>query len=881
MQNSSNAESEEASPLKLSLRDHPEIVSAWANYLETEWRPWREQLHRWERLQKAYGKLFTIWQEQRRRGEQYELVLGVGVLLWTSDGGHTICRPILTAPVTIGLEGESGCIIVGTLNDRADFALEQDMLEVDERPPIQDLEHIEQNVSTLDSPWNRQQVTSILKGWFQSLPSAVDAEYQDTLACPTRATRVPQMAFAPVLILRKRGAQTMRDVLKKIAKQLSDGGQITHGIRDLCSSDKPETQRGSAFEAGISCTNPGIFVEEILFPLPANDEQLEIVRRLGSHSGVLVQGPPGTGKSHTIVNLLSHLLACGKRVLVTSQTPRALEVLRNKVPEAILPLAVSLLREDTDSRQDLEQSIQGILRQVNTMNLVEAGQQIEDTSAARHKCQGRLADLRRRLREIREAETTSYRVPGTSYQGTAQAIAQAASQDAEQFSWLTDPIAENVDAPLTDAEIKELCSLWEQCNVQVLAYDLPPFDSFPAAGDFRNAVNAHVSARDRLAAIGGQAHGTLAQHLLLLERAQLEQLCKQAQRFIEVSDWLANRTASWITRARQEVSADGVAPWRSLDNATTQALDALVGCDGGESDADLESPAQTSLAQLLADATDLLSHIQSGKGFGVPGFRPGVVKRTAYLWKDTRFAGRRCDSPEVLASLTEHLRKQDTLDQAWQEWAEYVEPPRGTMRHRIVRLKEFCDILKAVLQLDVFISSAAGIIGTTEGLRHTRPDANWGEELLAHARFAVAELDVKDSHAALSAITDKISQWSNISSPHPFVHDLVAAAKRGDVDEYREGVAKLSQLHKDHCLAKRCQSLHTRLRIVAPVLAESLMSAVTRPDLASRLETFGRAWAWRRAQAWSDRFSAEHSADTIVKDIAQTERSYKRPRENW
>ena len=61
--------------------------------------------------------------------------------------------------------------------------------------------------------------------------------------------------------------------------------------------------------------------EEILFPLPTNDEQLTIARDLGGRSGVLVQGPPGTGKSHTIVNLLSHLLAEGKRVLVTSQTP--------------------------------------------------------------------------------------------------------------------------------------------------------------------------------------------------------------------------------------------------------------------------------------------------------------------------------------------------------------------------------------------------------------------------------------------------------------------------------------------------------------------------------------------------------------------------------
>ena len=52
-------------------------------------------------------------------------------------------------------------------------------------------------------------------------------------------------------------------------------------------------------------------------------------------NGVLVQGPPGTGKSQTIANLICHLLALGKKVLVTSHAARALTVLKNKIPEEI------------------------------------------------------------------------------------------------------------------------------------------------------------------------------------------------------------------------------------------------------------------------------------------------------------------------------------------------------------------------------------------------------------------------------------------------------------------------------------------------------------------------------------------------------------------
>src|SRR5262249_56156229 len=83
----------------------------------------------------------------------------------------------------------------------------------------------------------------------------------------------------------------------------------------------------------------------------AVDSQLHIVRRLQARPGVLVQGPPGTGKSHTIANLVAHLLAHGRRVLVTSHTARALEVLRDRIPAEVRELAVVVLGNDARGRE--------------------------------------------------------------------------------------------------------------------------------------------------------------------------------------------------------------------------------------------------------------------------------------------------------------------------------------------------------------------------------------------------------------------------------------------------------------------------------------------------------------------------------------------------
>jgi DNA polymerase III delta prime subunit len=75
---------------------------------------------------------------------------------------------------------------------------------------------------------------------------------------------------------------------------------------------------------------------------------------------VIVQGPPGTGKTHTIGNLIGHLLAQGKSILVTAQTAKALRVVRDKVPEILRPLAVSVLGSDQDARKHLESAIGSI-----------------------------------------------------------------------------------------------------------------------------------------------------------------------------------------------------------------------------------------------------------------------------------------------------------------------------------------------------------------------------------------------------------------------------------------------------------------------------------------------------------------------------------------
>ncbi|MFD6166345.1 DUF4011 domain-containing protein [Oerskovia sp. NPDC060287] len=68
-------------------------------------------------------------------------------------------------------------------------------------------------------------------------------------------------------------------------------------------------------------------------PIPADGSQLEAVRWAAAGKSFILEGPPGTGKSQTITNLISHLLAEGKKVLFVAEKPAALEVVKKRLDD--------------------------------------------------------------------------------------------------------------------------------------------------------------------------------------------------------------------------------------------------------------------------------------------------------------------------------------------------------------------------------------------------------------------------------------------------------------------------------------------------------------------------------------------------------------------
>ena len=167
------------------------------------------------------------------------------------------------------------------------------------------------------------------------------------------------MRLAPAVVLRRRERASLIGYYDAMLRALrGPKAQAPLGLAQLVTSMEAGERLAWLEEEGAASGE--VLGADPLFPLPANPEQMRIMERLRGNNGVVVQGPPGTGKTHTIANLMSALLAQGQRVLVTSQKAQALRVLRDKLPDEVAKLCVSITDLDRGGSAELEGSVKAM-----------------------------------------------------------------------------------------------------------------------------------------------------------------------------------------------------------------------------------------------------------------------------------------------------------------------------------------------------------------------------------------------------------------------------------------------------------------------------------------------------------------------------------------
>lgn len=460
------------------FEDDPQRTEAYENW-KSKWEAWAERELPLRETMRLYEQLYGVFAQIRQQSEQLELVLADGILRKKVAHG-TIHHPILLQRVELEFDA-----------DHSEIRL----LEADHPPEIyapaldaiQETEAYNYARKQLEERGFHPLEDVATSQFFRRVANQLGAHGQ-FLDEPSKTFQdYPTIERNPLLILRKR-VPGFSEAFGNILEELESGDvELTPAISRVLGIEPPaQTVRAESVDYDSPWAEP----EDILLSKPANAEQIAIARALERQGTVQVQGPPGTGKSHTIANLIGHLVAQGKRVLVTSHTTKALSVLRGHIAEPIQPLAVAVLENDMAGKVQLERSVTEILERLGTPREKWA-QDVSRLTEQRRQLNSQIDSITTELRQARESEYREIILGSESFAPSEAArwiMINRVGND-----WIPGHLSNLSPLPLSEAEFAELYALNELLTIREeseIGSGLPSREQIPSPETMREWVEA-------------------------------------------------------------------------------------------------------------------------------------------------------------------------------------------------------------------------------------------------------------------------------------------------------------------------------------------------------------------------------------------------------
>jgi very-short-patch-repair endonuclease len=672
---------------------------------------------------------------------------------------------------------------------------------------------------------------------------------------------VPTMQRKLALFMRQRRTGTANvfdQVLEDIAKRFEAGEVFAPALLQILGITPPPEQAEAPDQRRVVLGNED---EEILLSKPANREQLEIAQQLARRDCVLVQGPPGTGKTHTIANLLGHLLAQGKRVLVTAHTPKALKVLRGQVVEALRPLCVSVLQSDRESQEELKESVERInVRLSGDERQLE--REVQRLREERHRILADLRDARSRLLDARQDETRPVVVGGHETRPIEAAKMVKAGEGRE--NWIPGPVSLGDALPVSPAEVAALYQTNSRISLEderELSHQRPDPGALPTPIQFRELVMEFRALEAQNLRLREELwNDSLSPKDLSEFQRMLEKASEMIEFFRDAKPWQldavqAGRDGDVARRTWDELVDFIEQAWREI-----QECDALVVAHG-PSIAD-EGPVH----ELLPVAEQLVAHLEGGGNLSV------WTKLTKGGWHSlierVRINGRPPDTTKpdhlraVRAALVISCRREDLAGRWQRKMAAGGAPPATELGNKPEKsARGFVPQIRRCLEwhsqswLPLEAEFQQMGFNWTAYFESTPPQVGDDAELRRLRAAIVGELEsiLLARAAALRArdLRSVLTDWRSLlpaggQSESLATQSLRQALRDASPDAYQAAhkeLARLKALERDY--VERLELL-AKLEAPAPAWAAALRNRNpehARPEPAGDVQA---AWLWRQ-----------------------------------
>lgn len=472
------------------LEEHPEVPELFAWYVENQWNPWAAAEVPRRQTIKRYNELFSIQQTIATEGSetQLEMVWGLGFAVWRKEGaGVTLRHPIMTQSCEVLLNEKTFDLEIRPRD--IDPRIELDTYVAMELPGVRQLEAFWrstlENGSNRPNPFEPSTYEGTLKAAVGHLdPSGEYVALVDDMTLPAAGEKL-KITNAWILFARRRSSGIFLEDVARLKKSVESAMDLPPVVRDFVVRGTSEVEVPVMRSyRGLSSSESHHDAFELYFPMAYNDEQVSIVQKLQYGNGVVVQGPPGTGKTHTIANIISHYLAQGLRVLVTSKGESALNEVIGKLPERIRPLCVGLLSSESDGLKKFEHSIQTIASNVSGMNAANSSREIATLQDRLNQLHAKISHFDSQINQYAAHHMRNYTFQGREV--SPEEMAKMVLAQADEHQWMDDDLPEGDTSFLFgEDDINALRQARIQAG-QDLAYlncSVPTADYFPAWND--------------------------------------------------------------------------------------------------------------------------------------------------------------------------------------------------------------------------------------------------------------------------------------------------------------------------------------------------------------------------------------------------------------
>jgi very-short-patch-repair endonuclease len=853
-------ESENRAELRnANFADDPARTASFERWttLRAEWvdaeKPARAAMKIFESLYALYGRI-------DREAERVELVLGDGILSWRRAEG-SIYHPILLQRLQLQFDASVPEFTLSEADQPVELysALFQSMNEVDGRAIGRCREELEQGgfhplINGSTSAFLKRLVVQLSpRGEFLEERSP-DAEAND-----------PCIGRDPVLFLRAR-TLGFAAAIEGIIADLRTREDLPWSLLNIVGEESPIPDAGDVNPSASGWSQAD---GEVLLSKPANPEQIRIAQQLEEHGGVLVQGPPGTGKTHTIGNLVGHLLAQGKSVLVTSHTTKALRMVRHHIVPELRPLCVSVLESDLDSRKQLESAVGSIAERLSRADAGSLEMQAKKLEAERLELLKKLDEIRNQLTEARTDEYRDIAIGGKSW-APADAARQV-MQEKEVHGWIPGPVAAVAPLPLPPGELADLYRTSVSISREdenELSGHLPELHDIPRAEDFETSV----SERNRL----GFEELDLRSDLWESGDAQSSprEMEKLAATLAQAVELLSGRD-KWKLAAVYAGRYGGVHrhPWEQLISSVRQAHQEAANAQESFVKYGPESSDNTAAKEQERIASEILAHLEDGGKLG--SFSLFTHKVWSQFLEHAKVNDARPRLPEHFHALRQLFRLRGLREDLAARWdrqmATLGAPHSSEMGEDVEKtLMQYCDSIEDCLgwqehtwlplqqrledsgfRWDKFLAEQPAVVGSD------------GE--LARIRIAVTDalLPILDSRFKKLRLLELEEEFRNLKSrlklaaraakSSKVVSQLLAAVNEESSHRYREAHERLMELKSKQADLDLRRNLLAKLETAAPAWAGAIRNRTGIHGRGEPPREAASAWTWRQLNDELDR----------------------------